>query len=217
LTVPAPRLRKDQEQIVVKFSELAKAAAELQAVGGPDSGRHLLIKLREIRVSALNLLARVASSNSVYYRELADAPFHDTLALQGVISAAMNDYRQGFVADNSLLISAEVFDDLLVQAEILLEHDFKDSAAVLIRAVLEDGLRRIATALGVEIGSKDPGGTVNEKLYRAKAYTLLECKEIIAKLEVGNNAAHGHFDRYQKVDVVDFLRYTRRFLAEQLR
>ena len=201
-----------------KFSELARAAATLGAVGAPGTDNtENLVRLREVRVSALNLLARVASPNNIYYRELAAADFRDLFALRGILEAAMNDYRQGFVADNSLLISAEVFSDLLVQAEVLLEHDYKDAAAVIVRAVLEDGLRRIAAAAGIEFGSRDSISQLNEKLYKAKAYTLLQQKEIIAKSQIGNDAAHGRFDQFRTADVSDFLAYVRRFLAEQLR
>jgi HEPN domain-containing protein len=213
----SPRLRKDQEEIVRKFSELARAAATLNTKSGDQFERADLVKLREIRVSSLNLLSRVASPNNIYYRELADAEFLDKIALQGILEAAMNDYRQGFVADNALLVSGEVFSDILVQAEVLLENDYKDAAAVIIRAVLENGLRRIAGALGVEYEKRETMGQLNEKLYKAKAYTAIEQKEITAKTEIGNRAAHGRFDEYKKTDVEDFLRYARRFLAEQLR
>jgi len=175
------------------------------------------VRLREIRVSAFNLLARVASPNNVYYRELAEAGFIDHLALRGIIQAAMNDYRQGYVADNALLVSAEVFSDLLVQAEALLDHDYKDAAAVIVRAVLENGLRRIGNSAGVEIEAKDTISQLNEKLYKAKVCSLLQQKEVTAKAQIGNDAAHGRFDQYHKGDVQSFLAYLRRFLAEQLR
>jgi len=215
----APKLRKDPEQISLKFGELIRAAASLHDVGTTDSPDTIekLVLFRELRVSALNLLARVASPKSVYYRELAEADFTDHLALRGILQAAANDYRQGYVADNTLLISAEVFSDLLVQAEILVENDYKDAAAVIVRAVLEDGLRRLSAASGIAVEPKATIGKLNDRLYREKAYSLLKQKEITAKAQIGNDAAHGHFERYDKRDVESFLTYVRRFLAEELR
>ena len=214
-----PKLRKDPEQISLKFGELIRAAASLHKVGTTESDTTVekLVLFREVRVSALNLLARVASPGSIYYRELAEADITDHLALRGILQAAANDYRQGYVADNTLLVSAEVFSDLLVQAEILLENDYMDAAAVIIRAVLEDGLRRLAAARGIAVEPKDGIGRLNDSLYRERAYSLLKQKEITAKAQVGNDAAHGHFDKYTKQDVQSFLSYVERFLSEELR
>ena len=133
MSVLPPRLKKDPEDIVNKLSELIRQAATLH-----EDGRDVekLVLFRELRVSALNLLGRIASPNSVYYRELAEAEFTDHLALRGILQAALNDYRQGFVADNTAFVAAEVFSGFLVQAEVLLENDYKDAAAVVIRAVL---------------------------------------------------------------------------------
>lgn len=214
-----PRLRKDPEQIALKFGELIQAAASLHETGRGDAPATVekLVLFRKVRVSALNLLARVASPGSIYYRELAEADFTDHLALRGILQAAADDYKQGYVADNALLVSAEVFSDLLVQAEILLESDYEVAAAVIIRAVLEDGLRRLAVGRGISVGERDGIGRLNDSLYRAQVYSLLKQKEITAKAQVGNDAAHGRFDAYSKQDVKDFMAYVERFLAEELR
>lgn len=213
---PQPRLHKDQEEIVRKFGELIRQAATLHDITLPATTAQLVL-LREVRASALNLLARVASPSSIYYRELAEAGFTDHLALRGVLQAAMNDYRQGYIANNLLLISAEVFSDLLVQAEVLLEFDYKDASAVIVRAVLEDGLRRLCQAHGLPIEPRDTIGPLNDKLYRAKVYSVLQHKEIVAKAQIGNDAAHGKWNQYTKDDVASFLAYVRRFLADALR
>jgi len=174
----------------------------------------------ELRVSAINLLTRLTSHDSIYVQELKGMgpdKNPDPRVVKGVLQAARTDYRQGYMADHSLLISAEVFSDLLVQAEVLLEHDYKDAAAVLVRAVLEDGLRRLCTANKVEAERRDTLQQLNEKLYEAGVYFALLHKEIIAKAEVGNCAAHGRFNEYTKADVVAFLEFTRRFLADYLK
>ncbi len=125
--------------------------------------------------------------------------------MNGVLEAARADYLQGFMADHKLLISAEVFSDLLVQAEVLLDHDYKDAAAVIIRAVLEDGIRKLCESHKIEIGKRETIQQLNDRLYKKGAYSALQHKEIIAKAEIGNCAAHGRFDQYKKDDVVAFL------------
>src|SRR5208337_5589852 len=113
--------------------------------------------------------------------------------------------------------SGEIFSDLLVQAEVLLDHDYKDAAAVIIRAVLEDGLRKLCEAHKVEVGKRDTIQQLNEKLYKESAYSALQLKEIIAKAEIGNCAAHGRFDEYKKEDVAAFLEFVLRFLSQYLK
>jgi len=215
MTQQTPRLHKKREEIEVKFKNLIEAATTLHDLSGGDKTLKL-VRFREVRVSALNLLARISSKDSVYYRELAEAEFTDHLALRGILQAALQDYQDGFMADSALLVSAEVFRDLLVQAEMLLENDYKDAAAVTIRAVLEDGLRRLCIARGLECESRDTISKLNDRLYKANIYLALQHKEITAKAQVGNDAAHARFENFSKQDVEAFLSFVQRFLALHL-
>ncbi len=210
-----PKLSKDREEIILKYDALIKMASGLHLLDGRYTVDQL-VQFRTVRASALNLLARVSSSESVYYKELSTAEFTDHLALHGILEAARTDYAQGFMADSKLLLSAEVFADFLVQAEILIDHSYHIAAAVIIRAVLEDGLRRLCLSHSIEIEKRDQITQLNEKLLKKQAYTILQHKEIIAKTEIGNRAAHGMFDKVSKEDVADFLRFVNRFLSEYL-
>lgn len=213
----SPKLSKDREEIILKFGELLAKADELdQAYMRSNDQTFPPDKYFELRVSSINLLSRLASVNSIYVEEMTKMqPLAG--AIKGVLRAAQADYQQGFMADHRLLISAEVFSDLLVQAEVLLDHHYKDAAAVLIRAVLEDGIRRLCQAHEIEAGKLETIQALNEKLYKKQVYTALVHKEIIAKVVVGNNAAHGKFDQYNEDDVKAFLDYVLRFLAEHLK
>ncbi len=201
----------------MKFTELIEKA-ESACVEYEKSGRETLPAdlYFELRVSSINLLTRLASEDSIYVQELKQMK-PNAHAIKGVLRAAHTDYLQGLIADNKLLISAEVFSDLLVQAEVLLDHDYKDAAAVIVRAVLEDGLRKLCESHKIEAGRRDTIQQMNEKLYKASAYSALQHKEIIAKAEVGNCAAHGRFNEYKKEDVAAFLEFALRFLSEYLR
>jgi hypothetical protein len=220
-----PRLHKKGEEIERKLQELIQAAATLHDAGidvsrsGRQSeGERLekLVRFREVRASALNLLGRLSSKDSVYYRELAEAQFTEHLALRGILQAALQDYRDGFMADSTLLVSAEIFRDLLDQAQILLESDYKDAAAVTIRAVLEDGLRRLCVARGLESEPRNTISKLNDRLYREGVYQALQHKEITAKAQIGNDAAHARHDNYSKGDVEAFLQFVIRFLSMHL-
>ncbi|MDE3058144.1 MAG: DUF4145 domain-containing protein [Bacteroidota bacterium] len=211
-------LSKDREEIILKFRELIEKAQLAcdefsQSKDGTISGDLYF----QVRASALNLLARLTSEDSFYVRELRDMPKINPFVMRGILSAALVDYMQGFLADNKLLVSAEVFADFLSQAEVLLENDYKDAAAVVVRSVLEDGLRRLCEASKLETDRSDGVFKLAEKLARANVLTKIEFKEIEAKKEVGNDAAHGHFDAYTKADVLAFHEFVQRFLANHLR
>jgi len=221
----SPRLHKKTEEIEHKLEALIEAASTLHDVGvnvGPGGRQskleslEKLVRFREIRASALNLLSRLTSKDSVYYRELAEAQFTDHLALRGILAAALQDFRDGFMADSTLLVSAEIFKDLLDQAQILLDSDYKDAAAVTIRAVLEDGLRRLCVARGLETEPRDTISKLNDRLYKAGIYQALQHKEITAKAQVGNDAAHARHGNYSKADVDAFLQFVMRFLSMYL-
>lgn len=212
-----PKLLKDREEVLLKFKELIdKANAACDAVEESDDQTVDADKFFELRVSSINLLTRLATEDSIYVQELKKMGINLS-SMKGVLEGARVDYLQGFMIDHKLLISAEVFSDLLVQAEVLLDHDYKDAAAVIIRAVLEDGIRKLCEAHKIEAGKRDTIQQLNEKLYKEHAYTALVHKEIIAKAEIGNCAAHGRFDQYKKDDVVAFLEFVLRFLGQYMR
>jgi hypothetical protein len=217
MTASAPKLSKDREEVLMKFNRLmdkAKHACEVftQSRDGTLPSDVYL----ELRVSSINLLTRLASEDSIYVYELKQMK-PNAFAIKGVLEAARADYLEGFMVDHKLLISAEVFADLLVQAEVLLDHDYKDAAAVLIRAVLEDGMRKLCQANKIEAEKRDTIQQLNEKLYKAQVYSALNHKEVIAKAEIGNCAAHARFDQYSKEDVTAFLEFVLRFLAQYLK
>ena len=217
-TQPRLPLGKDREDIILKFDELIKKAekscAQFNASG---NNRTLSGDLYfELRTSALNLLARLTSDESFYVRELRDMQMLNPFVVKGIIEAARVDFTQGFMVDNKLLISAEVFADFLVQAEVLIDNDYKDAAAVIIRAVLEDGLRRVCDARGLQINPKAGVDELAKALLKVNALSSVQFKEIEAKKEIGNKAAHGKFDQFTKQDVVAFHEFVQRFLATVL-
>lgn len=212
-----PKLSKEREEVLVKFIELIdKANTACEAFKQSDDSTLPGDIYFELRVSSINLLSRLASEDSIYVQELKRMQ-PNAFAIKGVLKAAQVDYEQGFMADHKLLISGEIFSDILVQAEVLLDHDYKDAAAVIIRSVLEDGLRKLCEAHKIDAGKRDTLQQLNEKLYKEKAYSVLQHKEIIAKAEIGNCAAHGRFDEYKKEDVAAFLEFVLRFLSQYLK
>jgi hypothetical protein len=214
MSQPSATFNQDREAIIQKFARLlARISQCSQELKASTDGVISPVPYFEVRASALNLLARTAGESSVYYRELHDMNQINPGIVTGLLTAAMTDYREGFMADTKLLVSAEVFADFLVQAEILLENDYKDAAAVVIRAVLEDGLRRVCAAKGIATKDRDGIHQLAEALTKQNALTAVQFKEVEAKKEIGNKAAHGKFSEYTKADVIAFHEFVQRLLA----
>lgn len=203
---------KDKEEIVKKFASLRKKAEDI-AQDFEHGNRRASAGYFEVRASALNLLARTAGENSIYYREILDNTDMNANCMAGVLTAAMTDFREGFMADTKLLVSAEVFADFLVQADVLLEHDYKDAAAVIIRAVLEDGLRRVCVSKGIPVKPRWGVDDFATELTKHNVLTAVQKGEIDGKRALGNSAAHGHFHEYTKEDVLAFHGFVQRLLA----
>lgn len=82
-------------------------------------------------------------------KEVTYPVYSDALQGVGILRAAHEELAEGFVGRLQELVAAEVFTDFLEMARHLLESGYKDAAASLCGAVLEDGLRRIARAHSV--------------------------------------------------------------------
>ena len=213
---------KDHEAVVQKFADLLKDATSIgNEVENNQGGARteLISRIFAARTSALNLLARTAGETSIYFRHLHDTHTAGEVTgftpgiMIGILKAAMTDFREGFMADAKLLVSAEVFADFLVQAEVLLENDYKDAAAVIIRAVLEDGLRRVCISKGMDVKPRWGVDDFATQLTRQSVLTAVQKGEIDGKRALGNSAAHGRFHEYSKDDVIAFHEFVQRLLA----
>jgi hypothetical protein len=120
--------------------------------------------------------------------------------LVGILNAFRADLSAGYLRSTEELIHADVFGDFLEMARELLDKGYKDAAAVIVGSVLEEHLRQLAAKHGVGLAA--PGGTpkkadtLNAELEKAGAYNMLEQKQVTAWLGLRNDAAHGHYDRY---------------------
>jgi len=225
-------MRKFDERVTDNLEQLIKQGEELLATKQsryPETLDHRL--LSQWITSSLNFISRALGKNTEHYRRL-DA--EKDYALQGwtnpierclgVLMAVRADIESGFLFERELLISADVFDDFLEQAQHLLENKYKDAAAVLIGSVLESSLRKMCIKNGVDVTDKT-GATItdtatiaplNDALYKGKVYSKLVHKKIIVWADVRNNAAHGHYDQYTQSNVEDMAKGVRSFVTEHL-
>ena len=208
---------------------IAEGAAILEAVGWdgqeypgdyPDDESFF-----QFRTEAMNLVRRSCGDRSDHYRAIqglaADKTYGDNSFIMprylGVVRAAQRDFDSGLLFDIRSLIAAELLGDFLEQAGQLLREGYHVPAASLAGAVLEDSLRKLSTAKGIAVPDVTKIDVLNAELARAQVYDKLVQKRIIALADIRNNADHGHFDKFKKEDVEDFVKWLQRFAADYLK
>lgn len=116
-------------------------------------------------------------------------------ALYGVLSALRQDVAANRLRSVEELIHADMFADLLAQAEHLLSQGYRRAAAILAGATLEEQLSKMATRANVPhttpSGRPATGGTLNQGLRTANVYTNAVRAEVESWLAIRNPAAHG--------------------------
>ena len=173
------------------------------------------------RTSSLAFLDAVLGHNSVHYREFENhcksARPGDAGQGTGILRSAKEDIEGGYLQKVETLVSGEVFNDFLEMAEHLLDNDYKDPAASLTGAVLEDGLRRMCVTNTLPVKSGDNISSLNQKLADKDVYNRLQQREIEPWNKLRDYADHGHFDEYDAEKVRGMLGDARKFLVNYLK
>ena len=133
-----------------------------------------------------------------------------------IIESFRGDIAAGYLTRYGDLVAASILSDFLEMAEHLLTQGYKDPAASLIGAVLEDGLRKVAGNAGIPVTSGDGLDSLNGKCADAGIYGPLQKSQVNSVRIVRNEADHGHFEGYAAADVGAALETVRNLLAAQL-
>ncbi len=140
--------------------------------------------------------------------------------VQGFAKAVKHDIETGLLVDIKGLLQADLFSDFLEMSEHLLNEGYKDAAAVIIGAVLEDGLRKLCNKNGIETikpnGSPMTIDFLNIELAKKNVYKKLTQKQITSWAHIRNKAAHGEYEEYTKEEVKMMLLYVQSFADEHL-
>lgn len=172
------------------------------------------------RTSALALLVATLGSESIHCRDFERCceGSQRYQAIQGlaILRAAKEDIEGGYLQKVETIVSADVFSDFLEMAGHLLDNGFKDPAASLIGAVLEDGLRRICRNNNITVKSDDNISSLNKKLADKSIYNRLQQREMEVWNKLRDYADHGHFDEYKADNVKDMLVGVGKFLSTYL-
>ena len=177
------------------------------------------------RTEALNLLKRVCGEDSDHYNQLLKIAKGDHTSYNsyffphcyGIVKAAKSDFEEDFLADVKYLVRADLLDDFISQAEMLLKEGYHIPAASLSGAVLEDMLRKLCDKKNIEYPDKTKIESLNVSLAKKNAYNKLVQKEITAKAQIRNDADHGRFEKVKPDDVDDMIKWIRRFIRDYMK
>ena len=172
------------------------------------------------QAQSLAFLRSLLGDDHVYverFRSNVDQGFQGSVeAGKGILAAVREDVALGYLLRVKALVAAEVFSDFVEMGEHLLDAGYKDPAASLAGAVLENGLRQIATEHGIKLKAKEDLSSLNSKCAQAGLYNRLTQKKLQVWTDVRNHADHGEFDQYTESDVRAMLAGVTDFLGTHL-
>ena len=225
------------ELITQEIEELVTTGEKLVADASASSNRSLgherVQELMSITARGGQLIKRLYGSDSQHFQTFKSTTeyqhftimnhrsYRHVASVVGIFKAVEHDIKSGMLDNFRSLIRAEIFADFLDMAEHLHRENYKDASAVLLGAVLEDSLRKVADGNGVSIlnsnGKPLTLDPLNIALAKKGVYNALVQKQITSWANLRNDAAHGHFDRYDSAQVQQMLLFVQKFCADFLK
>lgn len=165
-------------------------------------------ELHEWAVGALNIVKRVFGEKSIHYEfleaelenardEVEDAPAKAI----GVLRAALDDYRGGYLFDLRSEIRAETGDGILEDAKELLGAGRKDLACIVAGVALELTIKDLCQRHEVPFDRRSKLDALNTELRKRGVYNESLRKQISAWAALRNHAAHGEWNEYGEPEV----------------
>jgi hypothetical protein len=211
---------KQLENLLETFRKMQEKSKHADLGDLPKPERQSLI------IRSIASIHRVTGTNSTYSNEVERLLkqyihlHHYTTSVMGVVQALKDDLEAGYLDTLTKLAQADIFSDFLEMGEYLLTEGYKDAAAVIIGGVLEDTLRKIAEKNGISIkNEKGKSLTIeplNTELAKNTVYDKLTQKQITSWADLRNNAAHGHYDKFDKKQVEMMLLFVQSFCSNNL-
>ena len=201
-----------------RFEELNKARKEIGFIRR-DSGQIFVEdgSWQKWSTSVLSLLLMTLGENSPHYQNFkkiySNSVFYteELNAAIGVFEAAKEDYEGGYCANLQKAISGEIFGNFIALAKKSLSEGFKDVAAVLACAALEDSLKRFASSHGLTVDEESMAQVVNA----LKAIGLVDGaqKKLLDVMpKIRDYAMHANWDKIRPEDISGVIGFVEQFL-----
>ncbi|MFT5993196.1 MAG: hypothetical protein ACI82G_002197 [Bradymonadia bacterium] len=216
------------ERLIVRTDELIALADRVVDTSQMSDFGYSFVDhemFEKFRAGALSHLDAVFGNEHSYYTEFqAKTESSGSLSAaksgRGVLSAARDEMGGGWIHTTRGIVSAEIFADFLEMADHLLDQSYHHPAAVLVGSVLEEHLRHLCRANGIEVERVKGESTVplsasslNAELARGKVYNKIDQKAVTNWLGIRNAAAHGKVTEYSPEQVRNMLNSVTEFLS----
>ncbi|MBI2470698.1 MAG: hypothetical protein HYV59_05575 [Planctomycetes bacterium] len=216
------------DELVVIAEKLSRDASRSDSNLGPER----IEELSAVASRGGQLIRRLYGQDSQYkhnLQKILDRPYFTSMhsndfkhisELTGILKGVQHDIKSGLLSDLRRLLNAEIFADFLDMSEHLLNEGYKDAAAVILGAVIEDSLRKLADGNGVSTttanGKNLTIDPLNVALAKKGVYGPLVQKQITTWANLRNDAAHAHFEKYDADQVKQMLLFVQKFCADYL-
>jgi len=165
-------------------------------------------------------IERLTPKGSSYLREACQIKSYSgrmIISYAGILQAIKADYNAGYLQKVEDLIQADVFENFLEMADELLLKKYKDSAAVVAGATLEEHIRKLANNAGIPIldlkQKKRKFDEMSIDLVKAGVFSESQRKIISGWYAVRSEAAHGNYANVINTDVKNMIQGIREFMV----
>jgi hypothetical protein len=170
--------------------------------------------------SVMSLLQDVFGTGSAHFQNFkrlydgSSTTEDDLNSLRGVYVAAKSDFSNGFLKRLETSLTGDILGDFVKLAKEALREGYKDVAAVLASAALEDVLKRYATTKGLEVSDK----VMQEVVSALKAAGLVSGaqKSLLDTMpKLRDYAMHANWDKLGPEDVSAVIGFVEQFLLSK--
>ena len=204
--------------IIKRFAELDAQIASLRTTQrGSGLSIYDPVQWQQWATSAHHMLRVALGDTSPHFQnfekvyEKCNGWEKEVHALRGIFLAAKADYEGGYAFRVEALISGEIFGDFVALSRNALVEGYKDVAAVLACAALEDALKRFALMNGLDVSDKvmqEVVGALKSKgLVGGAQRTMLDTMP-----KIRDYAMHANWDKITAQDVGSVLGFVEQLL-----
>ncbi len=202
--------------ILKRFDELIAFGNELCASVDTPFSLEFLSRKARWQTSCLHILEKTFGATSIYSDKFKSTlGYTDEAQLAWEVElmrGAKEEIEKGFLYKIEHLMSIDLFDSVLEQADYLLKKGFKDVAAILGRVIIEKTLMDIAKREHILSSDGIKLSDLNQLLKEKEIYAKNIWRVTQGYIDLGNYAAHGDFDKYDDKSVGSMLTWIRETL-----
>jgi uncharacterized protein YutE (UPF0331/DUF86 family) len=215
-----------QEQVLARIDELISQGQSLaRRYSQEDYWVKEITPAQSWMASAANAILQIVPPGSFYRLEVDRLTTHEGLKtgipttvlekVLGVLLSVRAEAQTGLLAKLEYQVFATAFDDFLDHASSFHKSGKAKEAAILVSAVLEDTLKRIATKNGIS-----PEGLTLEPLIdeisKSGVFTTVKAKRMKSYAGVRNSALHAEWDKLDLKDIGNTIEGVRELLDDYL-